>query len=106
MVSGQILLAAATVTCKTLIIVCASNYHPGGYISGNMGRLLLPQYENLTILPTLETSVQTSINNKNRVVTYPPPGFSGNQFNVGRQYHVCMGGWPPMQAWYCRSTLN
>ncbi len=25
------------------LIVCASNYHPGGYISGNMGRLLLPQ---------------------------------------------------------------
>ena len=33
------------------LIVCASNYHPGGYISGNMGRLLLPQqYHQSTLL--------------------------------------------------------
>ena len=48
-------------------------------------------------LPPEYSSYNTSnIKNKNRVVTSSPPGLSGNQFNVGRQYHACMGGWPPM----------
>ena len=34
---------------------------------------------------------QNKVIYKNRVVTSPSPGFSGNHFNVGRQYHACMG---------------
>ncbi len=31
--------------------------------------------------------------NKNRVMTFSPPRFSGNQLNVSQSNHVCMGGW-------------
>ena len=39
-----------TTTIDQVLIVCVSNYHPGGYILLNLGRLFLPeQYHQSTI---------------------------------------------------------